>query len=294
MCPDSSQTGSARTSIGQILDLLEAQLLTLVQVDGTGQGELVQDRRPGTPLAETEIGRADRIGENVGGRFTTLRLGAPEPADVAEDVVVAEHPRHRRADHRRRGHRCRRGRDEGVRPPRRADHVEVERGVQLVRPKIRSETLGCRHPGLGDEDAWRVEAVGHLAPLSVHVVDPRPIPERVVETVGDDWCVVLGKVEIRQGGILDETVGDIDPEAVDAAFEPEPEDVEELVANLAVVPVEVGLLDGEQVEVPLPRRSVGLRDPLPGRSAERRFPVVRRQISIRAASRPEDVAGALA
>ena len=74
----------------------------------------------------------------------------------------------------------------------------------------------------------------------------------MVETVGDDRCVVLGKVEIRQAGILDETVGDIDPEAVDATLEPEPEDVEELVAHLAVVPVEVGLLDGEQMEVPLP------------------------------------------
>ena len=166
--------------------------------------------------------------------------------------------------------------------------------MQLVGPEVRGQPLGGRHPGLGDEDPWWIEAVGHLTPLAVHVVDLRSVPERVVETVGDDRDVVLGQVEIWLCGILDETVGDIDPEAVDATFEPEPEDVEELVAHLTVVPVEVGLLDGEQMEIPLPRRPVSFRDPLPGRSAERRRPVVRRQVSVLAASRPEDVTGALA
>ena len=135
--------------------------------------------------------------------------------------------------------------------------------MQLVGPEVRGQPLGGRHPGLGDEDAWRIEAVGHLAPLSVHIVDARAVPERVVEAVGDDHRVVLGEVEVRQRGILDETVGDVDPESVDSTFEPEPEDVEELVAHLTVVPVEVGLLDGEQMEIPLPGRPVSFRDPLP-------------------------------
>ncbi len=52
---------------------------------------------------------------------------------------------------------------------------------------------------------------------------------------------VLVVVEIGQGGVLDQPVRDVDPEAVNPAVEPEPQDVDELVADLAVRPVEVRL-----------------------------------------------------
>ncbi len=64
---------------------------------------------------------------------------------------------------------------------------------------------------------------------------------------------------------LDHAVGDVDAEAVDAAVEPEAQDVAELLAHLVVGPVEVGLRAVEEVQVPLAGRAVGL-----GRRGSRR------------------------
>jgi hypothetical protein len=63
---------------------------------------------------------------------------------------------------------------------------------------------------------------------------------------------------------LEECVRDVDPEAVDAAVEPEAEDRVELVLHVLVVPVEVGLLGREEVEVVL----AGALVERPGRAAE--------------------------
>ena len=62
--------------------------------------------------------------------------------------------------------------------------------------------------------------------------------------------------------------------------------VVELRADLRVLPVEVGLLGGEQVEVPLARRA----DAGPRRAAEDGQPVVRRLAAVRAPPGAEDVA----
>ena len=108
---------------------------------------------------------------------------------------------------------------------------------------------------------------------------------------------LLGRAEhggalgvVGQAGLLDEAVGDVDPEAVDAPVEPEPQDGLELRPDLRVVPVEVGLLGVEQVQVPLAGRAVGLGDAGPGRAAEDRVPVVGRQLAVLALALPEQVA----
>ena len=58
----------------------------------------------------------------------------------------------------------------------------------------------------------------------------------------------------RQGlaRVLGQHVGDVETEAVDAAIGPEAKGPYEVRANVGVGPVQVGLLDGEVVEVPLP------------------------------------------
>jgi hypothetical protein len=67
-------------------------------------------------------------------------------------------------------------------------------------------------------------------------------------------------------------VGHVDAEAVHPPVEPEPQDLVEVVGDLRVPPVEVGLLGGEQVEIPLPAVLVEG----PRRTTEDGGPVVRR------------------
>ncbi|MBG9885237.1 hypothetical protein ABE10_01270, partial [Bacillus toyonensis] len=88
---------------------------------------------------------------------------------------------------------------------------------------------------------------------------------------------------------LDEAVRHVHAEAVDAPVEPEAQDGAELRADLLVRPVEVGLGDVEDVQVPLTRRAVGLGDPLPHAAAEDRLPVVGRELAALALPVSEDV-----
>ncbi len=94
------------------------------------------------------------------------------------------------------------------------------------------------------------------------------------DVVAEQLELVLG-AEVGQAGGLDEAVGDVDAEAVGAEVEPEAQDGAELVLDGGVVPVEVGLLGGEEVQVPL---SVG--DAGPGGPAEDRLPVVGGQFAV--------------
>src|SRR3712207_8564277 len=70
----------------------------------------------------------------------------------------------------------------------------------------------------------------------------------------------------------------VDPDAVDTTVEPEPHRPVELLLHDRVVPVEVGLLGREQVQVPLPHRPVRLAHAGPGRTAEGADPVVGRPV----------------
>ena len=56
-------------------------------------------------------------------------------------------------------------------------------------------------------------------------------------------------VAVAELAILDQPVRDVDAEPAHAAVEPEAKDVVELVADVRVPPVEVGLLRRELVEV---------------------------------------------
>ncbi|BAS16685.1 hypothetical protein AHiyo8_49880 [Arthrobacter sp. Hiyo8] len=98
----------------------------------------------------------------------------------------------------------------------------------------------------------------------------------------------LGGQDLRQ--VLREGMGDVDAEAVHATVGPEAEGLQEVFTNLGVVPVEVRLLLGEDVHVPLSRGAVRFGDALPGRAAENRVPVRRGQLAVLAQAVAEDVA----
>ena len=130
------------------------------------------------------------------------------------------------------------------------EQVEVEGLPQALRAGVAGASVSV-HPGLGDGGARWVVFVEHLAPLAVDLVHLVAIPERVVAVAA---TARRGQPSARQrlGEVLGQTVGHVDPEAVDAAVGPEPQRRAGSPARTSsVVPVQVGLLGGEQVQVPL-------------------------------------------
>jgi hypothetical protein len=84
--------------------------------------------------------------------------------------------------------------------------------------------------------------------------------------------VLLARADIPVGerGVLGDQVDDVHPKAVGAALEPPPHHRVDRFADLNVLPVQVRLLAGEQVQVVLARALVVL----PRRTGEERPPVV--------------------
>ena len=76
----------------------------------------------------------------------------------------------------------------------------------------------------------------------------------------------------------------IDAEAVNAAVGPEPQRGVEVLTDLRVVPVKIGLFRGEKVQVPLPQGtglgSSLLNYPRPGTPAKAGGPIGRRQLAV--------------
>ena len=132
------------------------------------------------------------------------------------------------------------------------DHVDLAvRGVGVA--------LGVleRHAGHLADGQQPVTAGEHLAMhLLQELVDPRQCRTRPV----------------LQAGVLGDEVDDVHAEAVDPAVQPPAHHRVDRLADLRVLPVEVGLLAREQVQVVLARRGVGL----PAGPGEERAPVVRR------------------
>lgn len=96
----------------------------------------------------------------------------------------------------------------------------------------------------------------------------------MVPVAGEGIEVGLGGQRVAH--VLGEHVRRVHPEAVDATVGPEPQDVQELLADLLVGPVQVWLLRGEGMQVPL-----AIGNPGPGAAAEQRAPVGRRLGTIR-------------
>ena len=103
--------------------------------------------------------------------------------------------------------------------------------------------------------------------------------------------VVGEEAEVGQPGLLGQARRGVHPQPVQAEVEPEPQHVGHVGADAGMVPVQVRLGRGEQVEVPLARRAVRLGHPGPGRATEGTDPVVRRLLAVLAPAVAEVVAG---
>ena len=111
------------------------------------------------------------------------------------------------------------------------------------------------------------------------------VPERI-GTIGSLWrhqCRV-DTVAQRLTQVFGQTVRDIDAETVHAAIAPECEYTQELMPHLGIVPIEVRLLLGEQMQV-VPAVSTRL----PCGTAEVTQPVGRRQFAVLPLALPEHI-----
>ncbi len=169
-----------------------------------------------------------------------------------------------------------------------AQVLEVEGLVQLVGANVVGGALDGRGPGLGDADPLARVLVEDLAPAAVDLVHAVLVEEG--HDVVAEQLELVGAAEVGQAGGLDQAVGDVDAEAVHAHVEPEAQDRAELVGDGRVVPVEVGLLGGEQVQVPVAGGAVRVLGAGPGRAAEDGLPVVGRQFALLALAGAEVVA----
>ena len=175
------------------------------------------------------------------------------------------------------------------RVPRGEEQVEVEGLAQTLRPGERHPTVRG-HPRLGDRHPRRVVLVEQRAPGAVDLVHLVASLERVLPVGEARLDPLLGRqVGGHPGdhrGVLHQQVGHVDPEPVHAPVGPEPQRGEEVLPDLVQRPVEVRLLGGEQVEVP-----VAVADRLPGGAAEERAPVGRRLGAVGPVAAPDHVAG---
>ena len=186
----------------------------------------------------------------------------------------------------------------------------ANRGLSWFEPnQSGSAPAGSSAQRLLDDRAQRVELEwGHAELEVLREVEPLPVRRQLVERdvrlahqrrlgvvlAGDLLPARIDLVHlgpavhelaaVPQLAILDQGVRDVDPEAGDAAVEPEAEDPFELGADLVVPPVEIGLLDRELVEVVALAAGVVLPRRLAG---EDRPPVVRDRV------RPDVVLGTI-
>jgi hypothetical protein len=231
---------------------VQPQLLTLVEVGRSGEPEHEECRRHGAPQADLtfQVGlgparqqpRGAALLLRVGGHRQTVACGVPD------DVVIGQHPGARGA---------RLGGQVEVVVDDVAEGGTIEVGLEQIEVERLAESFGARvpgsahtvHPGLGHRGARRRVAVEDGAPLRVDLMHLVAVPQRMSAPA---WERVKGRL-VRQilAQMLRQSVGDVDAKAVDAAVRPEPKGLEEVVPNLSVVPVEVRLLGGEVVQVPL-------------------------------------------
>ena len=136
------------------------------------------------------------------------------------------------------------------RRPRGLEVVEVEGGVQLVGSQVGGQCLVGVDPDLPDERPRRVVGVGDRAPLPPDLVNARLIPLRERHDLAERRVQSTALAGVRVSRGLDQTVGHVDAEPVDVPVEPEPQDVDEVLPHVGVVPVEVRLRGVEQVQVP--------------------------------------------
>ena len=210
-------------------------LVALVEEHAAAQRHQHHQRAPGAPGSSS----AHRVGK----RGTSWLLPVHtrlQPSGMSASVRSITLPERRRLE-------------------RRLHERDVEREVQLVAGAVeRDDVVDRGQERLADEHPRRVVGVGDRAEPAMHVVHLGPalvVDGPLAAHLLQDRVVVGRRRVVAQLAVLDDHVRDVDAEPGDAAVEPEPQDPVELVADLLVPPVEVGLLGQEVLQVVLAGRS---------------------------------------
>ncbi len=252
--------------VGQV-DVLQAQLVAVVEVDGARQRELYQRGGPGPRNPDRPAAVAGR-----------------DPVDV----VIGQYPGTGRADVGERGERVVDRGSERRGTPRGHDQFEVEGEVEFVGADVERQALRVGHPGLADRHPVAGVGVEHPAEEPVELVHAVLVPAEVGgvgHVAALESTLQRRRRQVGQPGRLGHRVRDVDAEPVDAPVEPEPHHALELGRDGRVLPVQVGLFGREQVQVP-----VAVGQARPGRPAEHRRPVVGRFGAVSAAAGTDDEA----
>ena len=237
------------------------------------------------------IDRAVRVLEHaVDVSAVRVRVGAPESGDGTLGVVVVERPRREQPGRHQCLHRRADGTPVRLRVPGREHQVERERLVELLVVGVLTQDVGtARRVRLGDEHQLTPRMIGLVGVDQLAPVTPRRMafgPPREVRVRRSQFGTRRALLQLVVGEprrLADHGDG-VDAEPVDAAVEPEPQDAVEVVDDVGVIPVEIGLGRREHGEVPLTGRAVGLDDAGPRRAAEDGLPVVRGLVAACAAT----------
>ncbi len=174
----------------------------------------------------------------------------------------------------------------GKRP---GEEYEAVGGVQAI--GARSVFGHALHRAIGG-DFGDGHAVGKFVQHGAQAGDEgqrfgaRPVIDVALHIVGLNGGAGAGGWVVSQFLVMGVKIGDVQPEAVHAAAEPEARNFQDFLLHVRVVQIEVRLADQEIVQVELPAAGF----PRPGAAAENAEPVIWR-CAIRAGIGPDVVVG---
>ena len=214
-------------------------------------------------------------------------IGPAVAGDVALSVVVVERPAWGHPSGTEHVKIVANGGDIVLCDPRSQQKIERKALVKLCWVGIGEEHFGhTRGVGLGDHEQLSTRV---FALIGIDCFAPVPPGHMTLGSVHALWISAGHIGGAGAGGYrrcVWQTRGFPDrhdrvaTETVDAAIEPEAQHVIEVIDDILVRPVEINLLLGKGVQIPLSGHAVGLGDARPRATAEYGVPVVWGQITV--------------
>src|SRR5450756_393528 len=210
----------------QVLDLFEAEFFALVDVQGARQGGGQQCRGPRSLPTELDV----RWNSGASGREGERGIRLAIARHRSGHVMVGQDPGGGSAYRRMGGQRAIDRVPQTRRIPRPSQEVEVEGRVELVGPEIVGKAIDVRKPDLADQNSGVGIGIRQDAPAAVDLMQLVAVSVGMLAGTGRSG-------DLGQGRVLHEQHCRVDPDAGDAAVEPEAQHCLVLGPNVGVAPV---------------------------------------------------------